>query len=235
MVHALPEIIPDTPLDISLILNMTPTSKSETILLAALRELQAENSNLKNRVITLQASNILNETYCTKLQFQLAAKESKGTKSKGKGKLMGDGLPKMLSGDEFFERVVEFTAWQDEEEIRREQKNHIHTLWKNAEKEWEAERDQIKKENDLHDARNKSAKAKWKRAQAAAKRARKSFKEAKPIKEPKLKLPKKPTLKKFTAEYLAESDEGGSGLESEGEKEEEDGENSEESENDDDE
>ena len=33
-----------------------------------------------------------------------------------KGKLMEDGLPKLLTGDEFYEKVVEFTKWQRDQE-----------------------------------------------------------------------------------------------------------------------
>jgi hypothetical protein len=59
--------------------------------------------------------NVLNTLYCKKLHSQLAHKE-KNTKEKrdgkGKGKLMGDGLPCFLLGDVFYEMVVEFEAWQ---------------------------------------------------------------------------------------------------------------------------
>lgn len=86
---------------VSSILTITPKTTNETLLLAALREATADNEALRRRVVESQAANILNEAYCNKLRFQLAAKEEKG-KKKGKGKLMGDGLPRMLTGDEFF-------------------------------------------------------------------------------------------------------------------------------------
>lgn len=39
--------------------------------------------------------------------------------TKSGGKLVGDGLPKMLTGDIFYERVVEFTKWQQEQEKQK--------------------------------------------------------------------------------------------------------------------
>ncbi|TFK19805.1 hypothetical protein FA15DRAFT_547109, partial [Coprinopsis marcescibilis] len=95
------------------LLDTEPKTKTEAVLVAALQELHAETQGLKQCMVELQASNVLNETYCNKLHFQLAMKEEKA-KNKGqrRGKLMGDGLPRMLTGDEFYERVVQFTEWQ---------------------------------------------------------------------------------------------------------------------------
>jgi len=38
---------------------------------------------------------------------------------KSGGKLVGDGLPKMLTGDVFYECVVEFTKWEQEQEKQK--------------------------------------------------------------------------------------------------------------------
>jgi hypothetical protein len=81
----------------------------------ALRDTEAGEDALKLRIAQLQASNVLNALYCQKLRGQLAHKEKKTKKKrdgKGKGKLMGDGLPCCLSGDVFYEMVVEFEAQQ---------------------------------------------------------------------------------------------------------------------------
>ena len=60
-------------------------------------------------MLELQASNVLNEMYCDLLRHQLAHQEGKKTQRKGTGKLVGDGLPRLLSGDDVYEKVVEFT------------------------------------------------------------------------------------------------------------------------------
>ena len=76
----------------------------------ALQNTEAGKDALKLWIAQLQALNILNTLYCQKLRGQLAHKEKKD--GKGKGKMMGDGLPCVLSGDVFYEMVVEFKAWQ---------------------------------------------------------------------------------------------------------------------------
>ncbi|TFK17604.1 hypothetical protein FA15DRAFT_576377, partial [Coprinopsis marcescibilis] len=92
-------------------LKIEPQSVNEVHLLAALQESEAANQALHKRVIQLQASQILNEAYCNKLRHQLAQKEEKKGK-KGRGKLLRDGLPQLMSGNAFFEKVVEFTELQ---------------------------------------------------------------------------------------------------------------------------
>jgi hypothetical protein len=53
------------------------------------------------------------------LHGQLENYEKKKADGKGKGKLMGDGLPQLLSGDEFYERVVEFMKEQECEKVAK--------------------------------------------------------------------------------------------------------------------
>ncbi|KAG1823694.1 uncharacterized protein BJ212DRAFT_1476571 [Suillus subaureus] len=68
--------------------------------------------------------NILNKRYCKVLHGQLANQEAKKQKGKAKGKLMGDGLPCFLSGDEFYEKVIEFEHEQKKciaEKMRKEE------------------------------------------------------------------------------------------------------------------
>ncbi|KAG0691458.1 hypothetical protein DFH29DRAFT_819621 [Suillus ampliporus] len=93
-----------------------PKTKNETLLLAALREAEELCESYRNCVITLQAQAILNEAYCNKLHYQLAFWEEKATNPDAPGKLVNDGLLRLLSGDEFYERVVEFTRWQKQKE-----------------------------------------------------------------------------------------------------------------------
>ncbi|KII85727.1 hypothetical protein PLICRDRAFT_78940, partial [Plicaturopsis crispa FD-325 SS-3] len=93
------------------LLAIEPKTPNEVALLAALRESENREDELKRRVINLQAANILNESYCNKLRFQLAYMEQKKKAPHMKG-TFGDGLPKLLTDDEFFEQVVKFTEWQ---------------------------------------------------------------------------------------------------------------------------
>lgn len=84
--------------------------------------------------------------YCNKLQFQLQHAEEKKEKGKTKGKLVGDGLLLLLSGDEFYEKVVKFTQWQQEEASKKATREHKKaelmgpiTEWKKQELAWKAD------------------------------------------------------------------------------------------------
>ncbi|KIK75547.1 hypothetical protein PAXRUDRAFT_172524, partial [Paxillus rubicundulus Ve08.2h10] len=50
---------------------------------------------------------VLNELYCAKLHSQLVHDELRKQSGKSCGKVLGDGLTHLLSGDEFYGRVVE--------------------------------------------------------------------------------------------------------------------------------
>ena len=54
----------------------------------------------KTALIGMQSFAILHVMYCDRLTAQLAAQEERQKKKK-KGQLNGDGLPKLLTGDEF--------------------------------------------------------------------------------------------------------------------------------------
>ncbi|KAF5389967.1 hypothetical protein D9757_013844 [Collybiopsis confluens] len=113
--------IPKTSMSRSNFLSITPETNNEVQLLAALREAEAEIEYYRQRQMELQAANILNETHCKGLQRRLASREEKKKGRKGKGKkLMGSGLPVLLTGDEFYERVVEFEKETAEKEKEKE-------------------------------------------------------------------------------------------------------------------
>jgi hypothetical protein len=76
-------------------------------------------------VLQLQATNILNEAYCSRLRGQLAHQEAKKVGSKGKGKLMGSGLPCLLSGDVFYEQVVDLETAHRREEQEKLERLHV--------------------------------------------------------------------------------------------------------------
>ncbi|KAF8869443.1 hypothetical protein CPB85DRAFT_1358166 [Mucidula mucida] len=102
-------------------LAIMPKTANEIRLLAALRESEAERLHLCQRTVELQAANILNEVYCKSLRERLAFQDEKKRKGKGKGKLVGDGLPVLLTSDEFYERVVEFEKAQIQKERGKEE------------------------------------------------------------------------------------------------------------------
>ncbi|KAG1888871.1 uncharacterized protein F5891DRAFT_966099 [Suillus fuscotomentosus] len=85
--------------------------------------------------------------YCSKLRSQLANQESKKRGGKDSGKILGDSLPRLLSGDEFYERVVEFEEAQKRAATEKctrveEHKRRAETL-----AEWKKLEDARKEEN----------------------------------------------------------------------------------------
>lgn len=117
----------------SKLLSIFPTTPLEMELLAALRESEAENEQYRSRLLQLQASNVLNENHCRSLQRKLAHQEAKKSKKK-KGRVLGSGLPVLLTRPELIAAVVE----KDEEQKREEAKKEV------REKAMERRRDEIK-------------------------------------------------------------------------------------------
>jgi len=97
------------------LLSIDPQTDNEILLLAALREAEARNQILLNHTIELQASNILNEAYCGKLKRHLA---------------------RVLTGDAFYEAVVEFRKAKDAEERDAETRKDAKVVYAAALKEW---------------------------------------------------------------------------------------------------
>ncbi|KAK0465752.1 hypothetical protein IW261DRAFT_1346891, partial [Armillaria novae-zelandiae] len=96
-------------------LDFVPSTEQECTLATIIQRLEMENELLCRRTIELQAANVLNEAYCAVLWEQLAFKEEKGKKKKtASGWLMGDGMPVLLTGDDFYERVVQWEKSQEE-------------------------------------------------------------------------------------------------------------------------
>ena len=66
---------------------------------------------------------MLNEMYCSMLRGQLAHYKKKKNTPKGVGKLVGDGLPRLLFSNKFYEQVVEFTDRQKRTELEKAEQN----------------------------------------------------------------------------------------------------------------
>ena len=80
---------------------------------------------------------------------------------------MGDGLPCFLSGDVFYEMVVEFEAWQKQEAREAEARKQVRganaealVLWKKEDKE------RVVRNNEVH-RKHKEAMAVWDEAHKA--------------------------------------------------------------------
>ena len=177
-------------------LAIVPTTANELLLLAALRESQSQNLRTEVHAFELQASNILNEAYAKRLCAKLAAREEKHNKKKTI-KLVGDGLARLLSGDEFYE-----LAQQKEKEMRevareKERKKDGRALYKAAVEEWEVVEQERKDAKAVATANLKKAVKAWEKKRDAAKAKGTRFTLIKPKGDPAPKATPKPKLKDF--------------------------------------
>ncbi|KAH7917888.1 hypothetical protein BV22DRAFT_996045, partial [Leucogyrophana mollusca] len=158
-----------------------PKTTNEVLLLTLLRKAEAANIALKHRVIDLQAASILNEMYCSVLRGQLANQEEKKRRGKEKGKLMGDGLPRFLSGDEFYERVVEFE--REQQKVAAEKRTRKEERQRRAEAlaTWKKLEEGRKSKNKAQRAGYRAALERWTLEKAKAKAEGRKFSEGKPL------------------------------------------------------
>ncbi|KIK50671.1 hypothetical protein GYMLUDRAFT_116817, partial [Collybiopsis luxurians FD-317 M1] len=87
-------------------LDVPPETELEEKLQHALCHLQHKYTTLKEQALVMQSTMVLNGAYCLCLREQLAAQEE--SQSRTKGKLMGNGLPKLLTSEAFVKWVEEF-------------------------------------------------------------------------------------------------------------------------------
>ncbi|KAF9220261.1 hypothetical protein BS17DRAFT_644709, partial [Gyrodon lividus] len=84
----------------------------------------------KSMLMGTQSNFVLQSMYCDKMSGQLAAQEER--KSKG-GHLVSDGLPRLLTGNKFFKKVVNHQKAAEEEAMKIAD---LVKAWKGAEAMW---------------------------------------------------------------------------------------------------
>ena len=111
---------------------LTPTRKRKSVLLderpqneeewhayqETLATALSERNQYKHAIVGSQATLVLQGMYVDRVTKELANNEEK--RKKKKGQLNGDSLPKLLTGDEFYNRVVEHNKSMAEQEAARE-------------------------------------------------------------------------------------------------------------------
>ncbi|KAG2738869.1 hypothetical protein P692DRAFT_201672883, partial [Suillus brevipes Sb2] len=88
------------------VLDHQPETEHERECHDALREAYKREDYYKGALYGMQSTAVLQEMYCKTLSSQLAAQEEKKLARKWE-KLVGDGLPRLLTGDEFYRSVVD--------------------------------------------------------------------------------------------------------------------------------
>ncbi|KAG1735677.1 uncharacterized protein EDB91DRAFT_1083591 [Suillus paluster] len=155
------------------ITNIHPTTTNEVLLLAALHEAEAANAALKKCIIALQASNILNEMY----SCSSGVKKQAGNNG---GKILGDGLPHLLSGDMFYERVVQFEEAQTRAAAEKRMRTEVRKRHAEALADWKKLEDARKAENKARREHYHEALKIWESEKARAKEEKRKLTEKKP-------------------------------------------------------
>ncbi|KAG6376627.1 hypothetical protein JVT61DRAFT_1610 [Boletus reticuloceps] len=97
----------------------SPQNYREAALHDALQVSEVCKAAYKKQLLDMQSSALLVGMYSDHLHGQLAAQQDKQNKRKT-GHLNADGLPKLLSGDEFFKRVEEHEVAAQTEAVAQE-------------------------------------------------------------------------------------------------------------------
>jgi hypothetical protein len=139
------KISPEKVTDIFL-LSTEPSIAPEKELQAALRESQGKNMHQKRQMVVLQSALVLNGAYVDVVRGQLAAPEQKSRSNK-KGRLVGDGLPRLLTSREFVQRVTKFEQAAREKAESLQKRKATHEEKSKAMKRWKVLNDQRKERN----------------------------------------------------------------------------------------
>ncbi|TBU21403.1 hypothetical protein BD311DRAFT_597456, partial [Dichomitus squalens] len=104
-----------------------------------LRESEARDQVRKQSVINLQAAVVLQGGYLDEVHQQMQGRKQKKAGKKPGGKLVGDGLPRLLNEDGFIDEVFKHEQAQkrkveEKEEHKLEKEHHTKALerWKEA-------------------------------------------------------------------------------------------------------
>jgi hypothetical protein len=138
----------------------------------------------------------LNEAYTERLWKVLQAKEEKQGKNKGI-KLVGDGLAKLLSDDEFYELAQAKEKEVCEVSRQKEAQKEGQVAHDAAVEEWAVADKEQRDEWDTIQANNAKTKAAWDKWKAAVVKTKKKFTKSKLKLKPLLKAIPRPKLKDF--------------------------------------
>ena len=145
----------------------------------------------------LQASNILNEAYTERLKKALEEKEEKQSKRRKMTKLVGDGLPRLLTGDAFYELSKEKEKEVRDVEKQKEARKDGKAAYRMAIEEWNDAEQARKDKATTIKADWEKAVAVWTKKKAAAAKKGQKFPEKKPKRDELPQKTLKPKLKDF--------------------------------------
>ncbi len=122
----------------SQLLNMEPLTDVEKLLQDALRESAELAESQKSQIRGMQATTVIQNVYVGLTHSQIQEHEERKKRPKRKGKF-GDGMAKLVTGDEFTEGVKEHNKEVERQEDAKTAREEVARLYKEAMKQWTAQ------------------------------------------------------------------------------------------------
>ncbi|KAJ8474688.1 hypothetical protein ONZ51_g7033 [Trametes cubensis] len=200
------------------LLDRTPSTILEEELQKALDESEHRDLSRKRSLMEMQAATVLQGLYVNRVQEKLQAKEEKGTRKKRK--LLTDGLPRLLDGDEFFQKVTEHEAVLQREKAEKDARKAERDRYAAAIDEWTKQEQQRKERVAEKRRQYRAAIEEWEREKGRAKQEGRRAGWGKPKLgkiEPQLPKPKYALTKAAEADEERDEDEEDEDGQSDGE------------------
>ncbi|KAG1736634.1 uncharacterized protein EDB91DRAFT_1055524 [Suillus paluster] len=150
------------------VLDHQPETEHEHECHDALREAYKHEDYYKGALYGMQSTAVLQEMYCKTLLSQLAAQEEKKLARK-REKLVGDRLPRLLTGDKFYRSVVDHNNAADAEVAARESHQQERDERASLMKAWKEEDAKRLERNEVRRQEYKEELRQWEEERAKAK------------------------------------------------------------------
>lgn len=176
-----------------------PITPNEIVLMALVHELETQLHYTCGHAFELQAANVLNEVYASRMKTQLAKKEMKKESGKSAKLVAGDGKPHLLISDTFYELIQKKAKEKRQQDQDKQNRQEAQLLFKVAKEEWKVTDGKRKVKAAAARVKNKKATEAFnKKKAAAAKKGLKLKNSDKPTPIPVPRAIPKPKLKDFT-------------------------------------
>ncbi|KAF8981678.1 hypothetical protein BDQ17DRAFT_1177712, partial [Cyathus striatus] len=111
----------------------------------------------KEAMVETFATSVLQNMYVKDVKTHLEHHEKQSQKKKSKNRIFGDGMPKLMTGDDFFNTVVESEKEREKDKQEKDERRIINTNHTEVLREW-------KKEENVRLARNRAVQETYQKA-----------------------------------------------------------------------
>lgn len=188
------------------ILSKVPETELEQELQDCYFELARREAVQHGTLVSVQSCMVLQTIYCERLRSQLFTKENNSKQKKGSGRLLGDGLPRCLTADDFFAKVLDFVERQAQEEIEKTKRREDRSQFSTVLAEWKRLEGERKRREDLKTEEFAAAIKLWKAETALARAEKRKSRMTRPVRGPRERAIPKPKRPSSSRDDLEEID-----------------------------